>query len=116
MIVLGGAVSTATNVANTIAQIVGDPALGEVVSLAKQIYAVQTATPSIGTKTPPKPTGPIDYRAGVGLKAAVPPLKAILYVSKNPWVVPASIGAIIGLPLLLGFALGRASKRSKGAP
>jgi len=65
-----------------------------------------------GSTTPTKPTGPTDFRAGVGLSAAVMPLKVILYVRKNTWVAPAAVAGILGIPLILGFIMGRASKRS----
>ncbi len=97
--------STATDVANAVASV------PQVISLTRQIYDVNTAT-SAGRPTPTKPTGPTDYRAGVGLDAAVMPLQLVLYVSKNRWVVPASIAAVIGVPFLLGLLAGRATKRS----
>ena len=104
-ITLGG---TASDVANKVAMLAGDPALPTVVDLVKQLYALEASRP--GGPPAPKPTGPVNYKAGIGLSAAVGPLKAILYVRKNPWVVPAAVAGILGLPLLLGFTLGRASK------
>lgn len=100
--------STASDIANRTAQVIGDPALPEVLSLVKQLYVLETSRPKAGGGTS---TGPIDYRAGVGLSAAVMPLKVVLYVRKNPWVVPAAVAGLLGLPLMLGFSLGRASKR-----
>lgn len=101
--------STASDIANKAAQVIGDPALPQVLSLVKQLYDLETSRPG---GAPSTSSGPVNYRAGVGLSAAIAPLKVVLYVRKNPWVVPAAVAGVLGLPLMLGFSLGRASKRT----
>ncbi len=96
--------TSATSVATNIAKVVTDPALPEVLSLIMQIKdTIPAAAPGSIVVGPASP--------GVGLSRAVVPLEAILYARKNPWVVPVGVAALFGLPILLGFVMGRASVR-----
>lgn len=99
---------TAADTVVSAAAVVSDPALPEVVRLIRQIHEAEKAS-----APPSKPgTKPPSYSAGVGLSAAIGPLKVILYARRNPWVVPAAAAALLAVPLFIGFSLGRSSKRS----
>lgn len=92
---VGNSLGTAVNVAE-------DPYLSEVVcriGQLQQIRAGQTVGACADT--------PDGMPGGVGLSAAVKPLRLYVYAKQNVWVFPAMIAAIIGVPFLLGYEYGK---------
>ena len=49
-------------------------------------------------------------RAGVGLGVAVLPVKALTYQAQHPWFLPAVGVGVVGIFVLIGYALGTARK------
>ena len=79
-----------------------DPYLPEVVCRFQQLTAINNhqAVPACNNT-------PDGLPGGVGLKDIVGPLRAYVYAKQNPWVFPAAIVAIFGVPFLLGYNVGR---------
>lgn len=82
-----------------------DPYLPETICRARQLFAVEdhAAVPSC-------PTTPPNLPGGIGLRKAMPLLRGYVYAESNKWVYPAVIAVAVGIPIALGFFLGRASR------
>jgi len=95
-----GALGTSLDIAN-------DPYLQETIchiGQLKQINAGQAA--GACAETAPNLAG------GVGLGKVQPYLRAYVYAEENKWVYAVAAAVIIGLPMLIGYDLGKAAKRS----
>jgi hypothetical protein len=92
---ISGTISTAIDVAS-------DPYMPEIICRIQQLKQIgRNEVPQICADTPST------VASSVGLQSAVPALRAYVYAQQNPWVYPAAIAAIIGLPFWLGYELGR---------
>lgn len=101
------AFSGLAGIADTLASIGQDPYLSEVACRAAQIVALRKGPPYPVlqcTRTAPGLPG------GVGLAAAVKPLRAYVTVKKHPALVPLGIAIAVGLPVLLGYYLGKRAR------
>jgi len=77
-----------------------DPALPQVVDRAKKLQAI--------AKSAPKAAGaPEGSRPGIGLGAAIRPLDLFILYRQKPWILPVGIGAVLAVPALLGYFVGR---------
>lgn len=78
--------------------ILEDPALPQLTGYILDLRAIEAAK---GRAAP----------AGIGLSEIVPPVRYYVYAKKHSWVVPAlavaAIAAVIGLPTLVGYAVGK---------
>lgn len=82
--------------------IASDPYLPEVVCRLAQLKAIESGTTAAAcTDTADNLPG------GVGLRNAVAPLRAYVYAQQNKWVYPVALAAIIGLPMWIGYELGK---------
>jgi hypothetical protein len=81
-----------------ISDVLKDPALPEVLSLVQQIVDIETHS-SGGSSTSSSP--------GVGLRDFVTPLRAYVFVRRNPWVPYAAAVGVFLVPFLLGVVVGR---------
>jgi hypothetical protein len=84
--------------------ILGDPALPEVIALTKKIVALETA----GKKPSTKPTV---KTPGIGLSRVVGPMKGYIFYKQNPWILPVGIGFVLLMPALIGYKVGKRSCR-----
>lgn len=92
---LASTIGTAIDVAS-------DPYLPEVVCRIQQLKAIDHhETVPICADTPEGVTG------GVGLHSAIQGLRAYVYAQQNPWVYPLAVLVGIGLPLWVGYEIGR---------
>lgn len=65
-----------------------------------------------GTKPcPPTVTTAAALRKGVGLVSVRRPLRAVVYAKANPWAAPLAAAVVVGVPMLIGYALGKKGKR-----
>lgn len=96
--------STASDALVSAAAVASDPALPEVLRLVRQLNSIESAKTS--SPSAPRPS----FSAGVGLSQAITPLKILIYTRQRPWIVPASAVALVFLPLLLGYSIGRRSR------
>lgn len=92
------------SITDTISNIGNDPYLAETVCRAAQILALQ--------KGPPYPVMQCNKTAaglpgGVGLSAAVRPMRAYVAVKKHPLLLPLGIAVVVGIPVLFGYYLGK---------
>lgn len=94
----GGILDTIGSAATAASKVIEDPALPEVTSLVLRLNATNKST---GGRPPAK---------GIGLSAAVTPLKGFLYYRQHPWLVPAGVLAILGVVFYSGTRYGK--KRS----
>lgn len=96
---------------------VADPYLPEVACRLSQLQALTTGRTPAQILTGKKATVPVPVckeiplgRKGIGVEKAIRPLRAAVYVGQNPSVVWLGAAAIVGVPLLLGYMLGRRSR------
>lgn len=96
------------DLASTIAtalDVAGDPYLPEIVCHIQQLKAIDH-----GEAVPVCAETPDGVVGGVGLRNAIWPLRGYVYAQQNKWVYPIVVAAIIGLPMWLGYELGRGSR------
>lgn len=86
---------TAVNVAE-------DPYLPEIVCRIGQLQQLNA-----GGAAGPCVELPDGLTGGVGLSAAVKPLRLYVYAKQNVWVFPALILGILGVPFMLGYEWGK---------
>lgn len=96
---------------------VADPYLPEVFCRVSQLKAMTTGRTPVQILAGKKPTVPVPVckltplgLKGIGVEKAIKPLRAAVYVGQNPSVVWIGAAAIVGVPLLLGYMLGRRSR------
>jgi hypothetical protein len=87
----------------TIVNILADPALPEVQRLIERMRASSAVTA-------PAPSGGVQ-KVGIGLHKAVTPMKFFVHSQEHKWVLPVTIAGAILVPALIGFAVGRLTKR-----
>jgi len=92
---------------DTISTLVGtatDPYLSEVICRVGQLRSIENhQTPGPCATTAPNLGG------GVGLRKVMPAMRAYVYAEQHPWVYPAAVAGVIGLPLLIGYFLAKGS-------
>lgn len=107
-VALGDAASTITNLMATVGiatDLATDPYLPETICRVGQIKALNAGKqPAACVVTPMNKTG------GVGLRKFIKPLRGYVYAEQHRWVYAAAVVGVIGVPMLLGYALGKASK------
>lgn len=95
-----------------------DPYLPEVICRISQLQALSTGRTPIQAMFGKKPTVPVPTcnstpataKGKVGLDRAVKPLRALVYVNQHPVVIWAGLTALLGVPLLAGYMIGKARK------
>ena len=99
---LGMSVAELASATSSLTRALTDPYLPEAICRAKQLYAIQTGSkPSSCTPTPLNLTG------GVGIKKAIRPMRGVVYAEQHRWVYPAAVAAILGVPFVLGYLIGK---------
>ncbi len=82
--------------------VANDPYLSEIICRAGQLQAIKS-----GVDVPSCPKTAAGISGGIGLSRAVAPMRAYVYAEEHKWVyVVAAIG-ILGLPMLIGYELGK---------
>jgi hypothetical protein len=102
---LGDLASTITGLASAAGvavELANDPYLPETVCRVGQLKAINNHQ---------RPNGCAKARdgmpGGVGLGRMIKPLRAYVYAEQHRWVYPATVAAVVGIPFLLGLAIGR---------
>lgn len=99
---LASTITTVTEVANDAA---GDPYLNEMLCHVKQLGQISKGQPvSDCIKTP------LGMPGGIGLKYAVVPMRAFVFAQQYPIAYVAIAAVLIGLPVLVGYQMGKRSK------
>lgn len=96
-----GDVASAAKVAATVTS---DPYFGEAVCRIDQLAAIES-----GSTVPTCVTTRSGIPGGVGLRRAMPALRFYVEASKRPgrWPLFAALAAAVGVPMAIGYALGR---------
>lgn len=96
-----GDVASAAKLAATVTT---DPYFGEAVCRVQQLKAIEskTAVPACATTR-------AGIAGGVGLGRAMPALRFYVNASRKPgkWPLYAALAAAVGVPLAIGYAIGR---------
>ncbi len=82
-----------------------DPYLDETICRIGQLEDIEAKRPVRQCATTPA-----GYAGGVGLRKAMPALRGYVYAEQNKWVYPVAIGAVVGIPLFLGYLFGKGSR------
>ena len=85
-------------------KVMQDPYLPEVTCRTLQLSALEHKQPM-----PACPDTPMNRTGGIGLRKIVRPMRAYVYAEQHPWVKPAAVAAVIGIPMILGYLLARRS-------
>jgi hypothetical protein len=91
-----------TDTIDTVLDFASDPYLAEVVCRVGQLKQIDHGEPVKACGVTPS-----GVAGGVGLRNAIPALRAYVYAQQNKWVYPVAIAAAIGLPMWIGYELGR---------
>lgn len=89
----------------TAVDVTKDPYFQETVCRVDQLSAIENKRP-----VPRCATTRAGLTGGVGLRKVMPALRAYVYAEQRPWVYAAAAAGVIGLPMLLGYALGKRSR------
>lgn len=97
---VAGAIATAS-------QVVQDPYFNEVLCRINQLTAIERKQP-----IPNCTSTPDNIAGGVGLRKAMPALRAYIYAEKQPlkWPLIAAAAGVIGIPALIGYAIGKGGR------
>jgi hypothetical protein len=105
---LGDLASTISNLASGLGiavDLANDPYLPETVCRVGQLRDIHAGKkPPVCVRTADKLPG------GVGLRKLIKPLRGYIYAEQHKWVYAAGAAAIIGVPLLIGYALGKGKR------
>ena len=105
MTALGDLASTITAAANAIGiatDLAADPYLPETVCRVGQVREVNAGRkPGACVKTAD------GLRGGVGLRKLIKPLRGYSYAEQHPWAYAAAVAGVIGVPMLIGYALAK---------
>lgn len=101
-VAVGDVGSTISDVVSAGRFIIEDPALPQIAASIVELHRLEPPSPSAPSAGP----GP-----GVGLRNVVPALRAYVYYRRNPWVGPVVIGAVLAVPFLIGYMVGKKRKR-----
>jgi hypothetical protein len=87
---------------STAGDVASDPYFGEVVCRIGQLKSIESGgAPGDCVATPAGQPG------GVGLANLMYPLRAYVFAEANKWVYPVAALAILGLPMWIGYRLGK---------
>jgi hypothetical protein len=90
--------------AETIASASSDPYLSEVICRVGQLSAIRSDKP-----VPSCPKTRSGLPGGVGLGRAIPALRGYVWAEQRRWIYAVAAIGIVGLPMLVGYSLGRRS-------
>lgn len=99
---LSSIITTTLKGVSAAADVVSDPYLPETICHIEQLSQIKKGQRvQICGQVPPGLPG------GVGLEKAQMPLRAYVYAEQNTWVYPAAIAAVVGIPFLFGYLIGK---------
>jgi len=102
-----------SGVTDSITRVVADPCLSQAVTIALRVADIRRqrqapTPPGIPSKTPSPPRpAPAPVEPGIGLCRIVGYANKALYVYERPWVIPATLAAVVGGLVLVGYTVGR---------
>jgi hypothetical protein len=102
---LASIINSVGSAVGTSIDIVNDPYLSEVVCHLGQIQQINN-----GQRPGQCSVTPDGLPGGVGLSRAVKPLRYYVYAEQNKWVYALAAAVLIGVPMLIGYDLGKGSR------
>lgn len=90
--------------------ILDDPYFGEGVCHILRLQSIEQGKQP-GPACPRTVITTANARKGVGLRHVAAPLRAAVYTREHPWVFAASVAALVGVPFVLGYVLGKGGSR-----
>jgi hypothetical protein len=94
-----------------------DPYFPEVICRFSQLQALSKGRTPLQALMGKKPTVAVPAcaktppgKGGIGLERAVKPLRAAVFVNQHPIAVWAGLTAILGVPMLVGYMIGKRSR------
>lgn len=82
--------------AKAVEYILTDPALPSIADSLVRLHDIEVKNPSTGSTS-----------VGIGLRNVVKPLQVYVWTQEAPWRKWALLGIAIGLPLAIGYTVGR---------
>jgi len=82
-----------------------DPYFNEVLCRIGQLHAIRTHA-----AVPVCQDTPLGLPGGVGLERVILPLRAFVFAEANPWAYVVGAAVLFGVPMLIGYQLGRGSR------
>jgi hypothetical protein len=99
----GQAVSTASDIVSSVADIARDPYGQELVCRIRQVIGVET-----GTSIPKCASTDLRIASPAGLRKPVVAMRGYVWAETHkPWSYPAMVAVAIGVPFLLGYWMGK---------
>lgn len=105
---LGDVASSLANLASAIhtgVEVGSDPYLPETICRAQQLIAIENKQP---VPTCAETTG--NLQGGIGLRIAMPVLRGLVFAQQHKWVYPVAVAGVIGVPMLVGYMLGKGKR------
>lgn len=97
-----GDISSIVNAIGIAADLTADPYLPETVCRVGQMRSINNnQTPTACATTAANLPG------GVGLRKLITPLRGYVYSLEHKWVAPAVVVGVIGVPMLIGYLIGK---------
>jgi hypothetical protein len=94
-----------------------DPYLPEALCRIDQIRALRKGRTALQTFFGKSPTVPVPDcyslapgQGGIGVEAAIKPLRAAVYVYQHPIIVWLGLTAVLAVPFIAGYVVGRSKK------
>jgi hypothetical protein len=97
-----GALGGLEDVLTSAGAVASDPYLPEVVCQMAQLKQIEAG--GVAGECLPTADG---LTGGIGLRNAVVPLRMYVYAQGHKWVYPLAVLALFGLPMWVGYELGR---------
>jgi hypothetical protein len=102
---LAKVLGTASPAIGVAANVFADPYWPEAACRVAQLHAIENKR-----AVPACPTTPAGRSGGVGLRKVMPAMRAYVYAERHPIVKPVAVAAAIGIPVLIGYLLGKGSR------
>lgn len=106
-----------SGVVGTIAGGAVDPYLPEAICRLSQLQALNTGRTPVQALLGKRPTVPVPAckttppaQKSIGVGRVVKPLRALVYVNKHPTAVWLGVTAVLGIPMLMGYFIGKAAR------
>jgi len=95
-----------------------DPYFPEAICRITQLRALREGRTPVQALFGKKPTVPVPQcvqmppgQKGIGVEKVLKPLRALVYVNQHPATVWLGLTALLGTPILIGYMIGRRSRR-----
>lgn len=99
---IGNALSQLSGAVSAVAGVASDPYGQELACRVRQVVALETST-----TVPACASVPLATKSPAGLRRPIIGLRGYVYAEQHPWAYPVGIATIVGVPLLIGYMLGR---------